>query len=82
MGMYATGLSGLLKLTKEQYDAMESHDTSTKYIVVDGGVVQEYLGDIPIGGGSSGGVITGVPVAITSGCMATTALVGVAEEVV
>ena len=46
---YNTGLSGIKKLTKAQYDAMDLHDANTKYIVVGNVAVTEYLGDAPIG---------------------------------
>lgn len=48
-GVYDTRLNGIVKLSKSQYDAMETHDAGTKYIVVDGNSVKEYLGTIPIG---------------------------------
>lgn len=47
---YFTGLTGLIKLTKEQYDAIK-HDPKTKYIVQNGNDVKEYLGDILIASG-------------------------------
>ena len=78
--VYNTGLSGIKKLTRAQYDALTTKDVNTKYIVVDGSTVQEYLGDIPIGGDGSGGVITGVPVAVSGGTMGTAALTGDVEE--
>lgn len=83
MLMYYTGLTGLLKLTKSQYDAMGTHEANTKYIVVDGSTVTEYLGDTPIGGGGSGGVITGVPVVQMSGAVLPISgtIYGTAEEV-
>lgn len=49
---YYTGLTGLIKLTKLEYESI-THDPKTKYIVKDGNSVKEYLGDIPIGIGNS-----------------------------
>lgn len=79
---YNTWLSGIKKLTRAQYNSMESHDSNTKYIVVDGSTVTEYLGDTPIGGGSSGGVITGVPAVRMSGVVVPISgvIAGTAEE--
>lgn len=81
--VYNTGLSGIKKLTQAQYDALTTKDVNTKYIVVDGSTVQEYLGDTPIGGGSSGGVITGSPVVRMSGVVVPISgvIAGTAEEV-
>lgn len=45
---YNTGLSGIKKLTRVQYDALATKDASTKYIVTDSGSVCEYLGEIPV----------------------------------
>ena len=59
MGIYATGLTGLVKLTKAQYNSMEAHDANTKYIVKDGNSVMEYLGDILIGSGND--AVAGTP---------------------
>lgn len=82
MGMYATGLTGLLKLTKAQYDALETHEPNTKYIVVDGSTVQEYLGDTPIGAGS-GTAMTGTPTVQMTGTITpiSSTIYGTAEEV-
>lgn len=80
---YNTGLSGIKKLTRAQYDALTIKDANTKYIVTDSGSVCEYLGDTPIGGGGSGGVITGVPVVQMSGVVVpiSSTIYGTAEEV-
>lgn len=82
MLMYYTGLTGLLKLTKAQYDALETHEPNTKYIVVDNGAVQEYLGDTPIGGGGAA-VLTGTPTVQMSGAVLpiSAMIYGTAEEV-
>lgn len=44
------------KLTKEEYEALTSKDSSTLYIVIDGTSADIYIGSIKIGGG--GGVST------------------------
>ncbi len=81
---YDTNFNGIVLISQADYNAMPSHDADTRYTVRDeNGNVQEYLGDTPIGGGGSGGVITGVPVVQMSGAVLpiSSTIYGTAEEV-
>lgn len=69
---YNTGLSGIKKLTRVQYDALATKDANTKYIVTDSGSVCEYLGEIRIG--SSVGIIVSSVSPMASGDIVITEL--------
>ena len=69
---YNTGLSGIKKLTRAQYDALTIKDANTKYIVTDSGSVCEYLGEIRIG--SSVGIIVSSVSSMASGDIVVTEL--------
>ena len=78
-----TGVRNIRKITKTAFDALTTKSNSTVYLVTDSGTVTQYLGDTPIGGGGSGGVITGVPAVQMSGAVLpiSSTIYGTAEEV-
>ena len=77
-----TDVRNIRKITKAAFDALTTKNSSTIYLVTDSGTVQEYLGNTPIGGGGSGGVITGTPDVRMSGIILpiSSTIYGTAEE--
>lgn len=53
-----TGLNGWIKMSLTEYSNMQSHDSNTKYTVVDGNSIEEYLGDVKITNKSGGSWVT------------------------
>lgn len=53
-----TGLNGMIKMSFDEYSNMQSHDSNTKYTVVNGNSVEEYLGDVRITNTSGGSWVT------------------------
>jgi hypothetical protein len=64
------GLS-MMKLTRQQYDAMSAHDPDTIYYVTDGNTIVEYMGDIELksGQGAAVGEIVGLLSGTTGGAV-------------
>lgn len=53
-----TGLNGMIKMSLAEYSNMQSHDSNTKYTVVNGNSIEEYLGDVRITNTSGGSWVT------------------------